>query len=82
MKKIMETREKTLNNLFTVLKSLSHDWCLKWISVLGSTVFADNEAHIPSVIFKAISTNEDWFGMALNLYSDYVQLAIGFDKEA
>ena len=81
MEKIMKTREKTLNNLFTMLKGLSHEWCFKWTSVLGSVIFADNEAHMPQDIFKVVSTNEEWFDMALSLYSDYVQLAIGFDEE-
>ena len=81
MKKIMETRAKTLNNLFIMLKGLSHEWCFKWTSVLGSVIFADNEAHMPQDIFKVVSTNEEWFDMALSLYSDYVQLAIGFDEE-
>lgn len=82
MEKIMKTREKTLNSLFTILKGLSHEWCFKWTSALGSVIFADNEAHMPQDTFKVISTNEERFDMALSLYSDYVQLAIGFDKEA
>lgn len=81
MEKIMKTREKTLNSLFTMLKGLSHEWCFKWTSALGSVIFADNEAHMPQDTFKVASTNEEWFDTALSLYSDYVQLAIGFDKE-
>ena len=81
MEKILKTREKTLNNLFTMLKGLSHEWCFKWTSALGSVIFADNEVHMPQDIFKVASTNEEWFDTALSLYSDYVQLAIGFDKE-
>lgn len=80
MEKIMETREKTLNNLFTMLKGLSHEWCFKWTSALGSIIFADNEAHMPQDIFKAVSTNEEWFDTALSLCSDYIQLAIGFNN--
>lgn len=81
MEKIMKTREKILNNLFTMLKGLSYEWCFKWTSVLGSVIFTDNEAHMQQDIFKAVSTNEEWFDTALSLYSDYVQLAVGFDEE-
>lgn len=77
MEKIMETREKTLNSLFTMLKGLSYEWCFKWASELGSVIFADNEAHMPQDTFKVVSTNEEWFDTALDLYNDYVQLAIG-----
>lgn len=80
MEMIMKTREKTLNDLFTMLKGLSHEWCFKWTSALGSIIFADNEAHMPQDIFKAVSTNEEWFDMALSLCSDYIQLAIGFNN--
>lgn len=82
MEKIMKTREKTLNSLLTMLKGLSHEWCFKWTAALGSVIFADNEGYMPQDTFKVASTSEEWFDTALSLYSDYVQLAIGFDKEA
>lgn len=81
MEKIQSTRANVLTSLGNMLKRVNGTWYYKWIMSLDTTVFAGSEAHMPEEIINVVVKNEEWFAEALSLYTDYIQLAVGFDKE-